>query len=157
MKARIFTCLLALLAVMAMAGCSDNSAEKAAEDMLKQAESLFEKGDYTKALSSIDSLRKKYPKAIEVRKSALKLYQNIELKRAQELVESSDKAFQTVNEEYEKMKKTVEALKEKGEATGEQFTNLTLLRMKRDSLKTIFDVECAKIKYIKKRMKEVEQ
>lgn len=52
------------------------------------------------------------------------------------------------------MKKTVEDLKSKGIATAEQLKQLTLTRVKRDSLKTVFDVECAKIKYINKRMKE---
>lgn len=31
------------------------------------------------------------------------------------------------------------------------------LRVYRDSLKTVFDVECAKIKYIKKKMEEVRE
>lgn len=69
-------------------------------------------------------------------------------------MENTDRALQKIESEYEQMKKTVEDLKSKGMATAEQLRNLTLTRVKRDSLKTVFDVECAKIKYINKRMKE---
>ena len=69
-------------------------------------------------------------------------------------MENTDRALQKIESEYEQMKKIVEDLKSKGMATAEQLRNLTLTRVKRDSLKTVFDVECAKIKYINKRMKE---
>ena len=50
------------------------------------------------------------------------------------------------------MRQQVEALKATGEATAAQLTQLTRMRMLRDSLQTVFDVECAKIRYIKKKM-----
>jgi len=84
----------------------------------------------------------------------LKLYQQMSLKAAQQTVESADKALQAVNSAYTKMQAAVNELRERGEATAEQFTSLTLLRMKRDSIQTVFDVECAKIKYIKAKMRE---
>lgn len=137
-----------------LSGCGENATQKKAGELLKEAQTQFDNGRYTQALSTIDSLRKNCPEAIEARKAALRLYQEIELKRAQTNVETADKALQQTESEYENMKKTVEDLKKKGTATAEQLTSLTRMRLKRDSLKTVFDVECAKIKYINKKMKE---
>ena len=138
-----------------MTACGGADPEKEAQTWLNRAQTMADKGDFDNAMAAIDSLRKKCPEAKEARKVALKLYQQVNLKAAQKTVEEADKALQTVNAEYEKMRATVNELKAKGVATGEQFTNLTLMRMKRDSLRTVFDVECAKIKYIKTKMKEL--
>ncbi len=155
MKTNKITTLCAAIAMMtAMAGCTGNDMKKEAEGLLDNAREQFGKGQYKEALATIDSLRKKCPEAIDERKAALRLYQEIELKRAQLNVENTDRALQKIESEYEQMKKTVEDLKSKGMATAEQLRSLTLTRVKRDSLKTVFDVECAKIKYINKRMKE---
>lgn len=154
MKAIHFTAALALCATLTLTGCGGNAAEKKAGELLEQAQQLFDKGDYMKATAAIDSLRKNFPEAIETRKKALKLYQQAELKRAQDIVERADTALQRVEREYEEMKKTVDGLRSKGAATVEQLRSVNLLRVKRDSLKTVFDVECAKIKYIRKKMEE---
>ncbi len=155
MKMNKITTLCAAIAMMlAMAGCTGNDMKKEAEGLLNNAREQFGKGQYREALATIDSLRKKCPEAIDERKAALRLYQEIELKRAKLNVENADKALQKVENEYQQMKQTVESLKNEGIATAEQLRNLTLTRVKRDSLKTIFDVECAKIKYINKRMEE---
>lgn len=153
-KKEIISFCAAIALTMAMAGCTGNSMKKEAEELLISAREQFSKGQYKEALATIDSLRKKCPKAIDERKAALRLYQEIELKRAQLNVESADKALLKIEEEYQRMKENVEDLKSKGLATAEQLRSLTLTRVKRDSLKTIFDVECAKIKYINKRMEE---
>ena len=140
--------------MLVLASCGGNAIEKKAGELLEQAQQLFDKGDYMKATAAIDSLRKNFPEAIETRKKALKLYQQAELKRAQGIVERADTALQRVEREYEEMKKTVNGLRSKGAATVEQLRSVNLLRVKRDSLKTVFDVECAKIKYIRKKMEE---
>ena len=128
--------------------------EKKAGELLEEAKTEFNSGDFTKALAAIDSLRKNCPEAIEARKQALRLYQEIELKRAQLNVVGADTVLQRIEREYQDMKKTVDSLRSKSAATVEQLRAVNLLRVKRDSLKTVFDVECAKIKYIKKKMEE---
>lgn len=137
-----------------LASCGENPIERQAGEMLEKAHTEFKGGDYAKAIATIDSLRKKFPKAIEARKQALKLYQEVELKRAELQVQNADTVLQRVEREYQELKSTVDQLRSKGEATAEQLRNVNLMRVKRDSLKTIFDVECAKIKYIKKKMEE---
>ncbi len=145
---------MAVATAFMTAACGSNNAEKKAEAWLEKAEGLSEKGRYEEALAAIDSLRKNCPEAIEARKAALTLYQETELKRARGIVEQADTALQTANKEYENMKRDVETLKAEGKATAEQLTGLTMMRVKRDSLQAVFDVECAKIKYIKAKMKE---
>lgn len=154
MRTRNMTAIFALIAMLLLASCGGNSIDKKAGELLNEAQAEFESGEYTKAISTIDSLRKKFPKAIEARKKALSLYQQVELKRAELRVQDADTVLQRVEQEYQKMKATVDSLKSKGSATVDQLRNVNLLRVKRDSLKTVFDVECAKIKYIKKRMEE---
>ena len=154
MKTRNLTAILAVTAMLFLASCSENAIEKQAGEMLEKAQTEFKRGDYAKAVSTIDSLRKKFPKAIEARKQALKLYQEVELKRAKLQVQNADTVLQRVEREYQELKSTVDQLRSKGEATVEQLRSVNLMRVKRDSLKTIFDVECAKIKYIKKKMEE---
>lgn len=145
---------MATATAFTVASCGGNSAEKQAQQWLEQAQASADKGEYDKAMAAIDSLRKNRPEAIEARKAALKLYQQVNLKAAQQTVERADRALQAANKEYAEMQTTVNAFKERGEATAEQLTALTLLRMKRDSIRTVFDVECAKIKYIRAKMKE---
>ena len=154
MKARLFTAALAVCAALLTTGCGGNDMEKKAEGLLEQARTEFNAGAYAKALATIDTLRKNCPEAIEARKQALKLYQEVELKRAQLVVSNVDTVLQRVDREYQEKKKTVDALREKSAATEEQLRTVNLMRVKRDSLQTVFDVECAKIKYIKKKMEE---
>lgn len=52
------------------------------------------------------------------------------------------------------IRETVERRKAALQATADDLQTLTLMRIKRDSLQTRFDVQCAKIKYIHKRQKE---
>lgn len=148
--------LLALASVMALfvSSCGRNSSVKQASAWLEQAQQRASKGDYAGSMAAIDSLRKKCPNAIEARKAALKLYQEVNLKAAQLAVEQADKALQAVNREYERMKGEVEEHKSHGVATADELRRLALQRIRRDSLQTVFDVQCAKIKYIKAKMKE---
>ena len=81
----------------------------------------------------------------------------MELKRAELTVEGTDTVLQRVEREYQELKKTVDGLRAKSLATEDQLRKVNKLRVYRDSLKTVFDVECAKIKYIKKKMEEVRE
>ena len=80
MKARLFTAAVALCAMLTMAGCGENAMERKAGELLEQAKTEYGNGELKKALATIDSLRKNCPEAIEARKQALKLYQEVELK-----------------------------------------------------------------------------
>ena len=136
-----------------LSACSD-SRQKAAEQMLERAGQLFEQRQYDRALIVIDSLRKTYPTAIDIRKQALTLQQNIELKRSQEELTVLDSTLQAVNLDYEQQKQKVDKAKAELRATAEELTMLTKTRVRRDSLQTRFDALCAKIRYIHKKQKE---
>lgn len=142
-----------LLAAMLVA-CSDEK-QKAAEQMLQKASLQFEQRQYDRALITIDSLRKVYPGAIETRKQALILQQNIELKRSQEELAIVDSLLQVVKSDYETLKLKVEKDKQELRATPEELTMMTKTRVRRDSLQTRFEVLCAKIRYIHKKQKEL--
>jgi hypothetical protein len=123
--------------------------------MLEQANRQFEQQQYDRALITIDSLRKVYPGAIETRRRALRLQQDIELKRSQEELALVDSALQAVKHDYEYQKQKVEKDKAELRATAEELTMLTKTRVRRDSLQTRFDVLCGKIRYIHKKQKEL--
>jgi hypothetical protein len=141
------------MAILLLTACQD-STQQQAEGMLQRAGQLFDEQQYDRALIVIDSLRKVYPGAIETRKQALRLQQNIELKRSQEELALVDSALQAVKHDYEYQKQKVEKDKQELRATAEELTMLTKTRVRRDSLQTRFDVLCAKIRYIHKKQKE---
>ena len=60
-----------------------------------------------------------------------------------------------MNRKYNKMKHEAQVAHDAGTATAEQLREVTRTRMHRDSLKTRFDMLCAKIKYIRKRQSEM--
>ncbi len=143
-----------ILLVAALVAC-DNSTQKEAEQLYKQASALFEQQKYDRALMSLDSLRKVYPNSVDVRKRALKLRQSIELKRSQDELALVDSMLQAVSHDYRYQQQKVEKDKQELRATAEELTMLTRTRMRRDSLQTRFDVLCAKIRYIHKKQKEL--
>ena len=142
-----------ILLVVGLTACAD-SKQNEATMLLEKASQEFEQGQYGRALLSIDSLRKVYPNAIETRRQALKLYQDIELKRSQEELAWVDSALQAVKHDYDYLRAKVEKDKEQLRATAEELTMLTKTRMRRDSLQTRFNVLCGKILYIHKKQKE---
>ena len=142
-----------LLAVMLVA-CG-NSTQKEAEELLGKANEQFTQKAYDNALTTLDSLRKVYPNAVDTRKKALKLRQSIELKRSQEELALVDSMLQAVSHDYRYQQQMVEKDKQELRATAEELTMLTRTRMRRDSLQMRFDVLCAKIRYIHKKQKEL--
>ena len=141
-----------LMLLLLLTSCQD-SRKKEAESMLQKADQLFKEQKYDRALIVIDSLRKVYPEAVEARKQALTLQQNIELKRSQEELVVLDSLLQAVKLDYENQKQKVEKDKEQLKATPEELTRLTKTRVKRDSLQTRFDVLLAKVRYIHQKQK----
>lgn len=144
----------ALIAVAALAACGDNGARSEADRLLERANTEFESKQYDKALRTIDSLRRVYPNAIETRKEALKLYQDISLKQAQDDLALTDSALQAVKAAYRQLKDSVEKKRANLTATEDELSTLNLTKVKMDSLQVRFDVQCAKIKYIHKKQKE---
>ena len=153
MKNRLIITICVAAAVV-MTACSSNDAQKSAEGMLEKAEKYFSEGSYDRAKIAIDSLRKVYPGAVETRKKALKLFQDISLKEAQEDLALTDSIMQKVGLDYKYIKDKVEKDQAELRATAEELELLTRTKMKYDSLKVRFDMQCAKIKYIHKKQKE---
>ena len=154
MKKNNIFALLGIAACCCLASC-DNSQQKMADSLLKAAEQQFNKGEYDKALTKIDSLRNIYPNAIETRKKALGLYQSIALKQAQEDLANTDSILQAVTHDYNYQKTKVDKDREMLRATKEELSMLNKTKVKLDSLRVRFDMQCAKIKYIHKKQKEV--
>nr|MCR5680701.1 hypothetical protein [Prevotella sp.] len=127
------TLIPVLLAIALFTACRDQKQQEA-EQMLEHADALFRQQQYNDALLVIDSLRHVYPGAIETRKRALRLQQNISLKQAQEELAVVDSALQAVKHDYDYQRQKVEKDKQALRATPEELTLLTRTRVRRDSL-----------------------
>jgi chromosome segregation ATPase len=99
-------------------------------------------------------LRHAYPNAIDTRKQALHLYQEIELKRTQEELAQTDSLLQLAQHNYDSLQAKVEKDKAALRATPEELTMLTKTRIKRDSLRTQCETLGAKIRYIHKKQED---
>lgn len=154
MKRRNTTAIIALAAALCLASCDGNGPRLQAEALLEEAGQLFSDGDYDRALAKIDSLRKVFPNAIETRKKALTLYQSISLKQAQEDLAHTDSILQELTHDYNYQKAKVDKDREMLRATAEELQMLNETKVRLDSLKVRFDMQCAKIKYIHKKQKE---
>ena len=155
MKKKLYNALpvMFLSLLLFITSCGDETKEKA-ELLLKQAQEQCDNGDYDKTLALIDTLRNKYPKAIEARKKALVLYSEASEKQAQKRLDDIVIELEKAESKFQELDKTVKAHKKNNKATAAELTALTLARMHRDSVKTMFDAECEKIKYIHKKRKE---
>ena len=93
---------------------------------------------------------------INRRKAALKEKQETELRKAQEELRVIDSLLQVTNHVLDSLQQKVEKDKAALKATPEELTLLTKTRIKRDSIRTQFEVLGAKIRYIREKMKEGE-
>ena len=143
-----------LSSLLLLSACGGADSQKEAEELLQQAQKLYEQSQYTEAKACIDSLRQVYPKAIDARKKALRLSWEIELKEAQDELAVTDSLLQLVQHDYDRQQAKVEKDKANLQATPEELTMLTKTRMKRDSLRTQCEVLGTKIRYIHKKQKE---
>jgi len=150
MRGIIFIFMSAFL----LSACGGTNKHQEAEDLLQQAQSLYEQGQYTAAKDCIISIRQNHPNAIDARKKALKLGWDIELKVAQDELAITDSLLQLVQQDYDRQQAKVEKDKAELRATPEELTMLTKTRMKRDSLRTQCEVLGTKIRYIHKKQKE---
>lgn len=145
--------LAAAITAAALTACG-NKADAEAELMLEKAGTEFEEKQYDKALATIDSLRRAYPEAIEVRKRALALYQDIALRQAQDALARTDSALQATKARYAVLKDSVEKKRASLTATKAELSELNHTKARIDTLQVAFDTQCAKIKYIHKKQKE---
>ena len=91
---------------------------------------------------------------INRRKAALKEKQVTELRKAQDELRLTDSLLQRANHELDSLQQQVDAHKKALKATPEELTLLTKTRIKRDSIRTQFEVLGAKIRYIREKQKE---
>lgn len=131
--------ILTIILAAVLVGCSESDEQKA-ERMLAQIDSLYEKGQYKEVLDSIVSLRTTYPSAINIRKKALRIWQNASLKIAQKDVAQTDLLLQ-------------ETLRMIESETDLRKANM--LRMRRDSLQARYEAMCGVVKMIHMRQKEL--
>lgn len=145
---------LLAMAAFALVSCRQTDAQKEAEGLLRKAESECEAGNFEASLRCIDSLRSVYPNAVDTRMRALKLYQDVCLRQAQENVEVLDSELENAKAEYNARKTIAGKHHEEGTATAEELTEVGRLRLRRDSLQVRLDTECAKVRLIRQKQKE---
>lgn len=143
--------IFAALGTFALTSCEKNPEAK---QLLREIQTKYEAGNYQHAILSIDSLRHNYPDAVEERREALKIQQEASLKMAQANLAKVDSALQASIRQFDEMKPEVEAHRKACVATETELQQFNELRARRDSLQGVFNLECAKIKYIHKRQKE---
>lgn len=130
--------ILLLGAVLALTSCQE-SADQQAAPLLSEIEQLYEQGHYQQALDSITALRTKYPKAVESRKRALKIWQNASLRMTQDDIGRTDSALQAVTKQWQ---------------AATTIRDRNLLKAKKDSLQIRYDALCGTVRVIHKRQEQ---
>lgn len=134
MKKHIWLILCTLL----ICSCTPSEDQKAAR-LLSQIKTLYKDGCYTEVLDSITALRMQFPKAIESRKEALRIWQNASLKQAQADIAQTDSALQTVLRSIPLESNLYKA---------------NMMRVERDSLKARYEAMCGVVRMIRMRQKQ---
>ncbi len=134
MKKHIWLILCTLL----ICSCTPSEDQKAAR-LLSQIKTLYKDGCYTEVLDSITALRMQFPKAIESRKEALRIWQNASLKQAQADIAQTDSALQTVLRSIPMESNLYKA---------------NMMRVERDSLKARYEAMCGVVRMIRMRQKQ---
>lgn len=97
-KAGLTTLVLAAL----LTACGSD--DKKAGELFQRAELSFADGDYSQAKLQIDSIRTLYPKAFDVRKSAVRLMQQVDLKEQQKTLVYLDSVMAVKQAELDSIK-----------------------------------------------------
>ncbi len=127
-----------ILCTLIFCSCTPSEDEKAAK-LLSQIKTLYDDGSYNEALDSIMALRMRFPKAIESRKEALRIWQNASLKQAQADIAQTDSALQTVLRSIPMESNLYKA---------------NMMRVERDSLKARYEAMCGVVRMIRMRQKQ---
>ncbi len=127
-----------ILCTLLICSCTPSEDEKAAR-LLSQIKTLYKDGCYNEALDSIMALRMQFPKAIESRKEALRIWQNASLKQAQADIAQTDSALQTVLRSIPMESNLYKA---------------NMMRVECDSLKARYEAMCGVVRMIRMRQKQ---
>lgn len=125
------------MALLTLASCGNKEEDKA-QSLYSEIENLYQTGNYQAALDSIKVLREKYPKTIELRKKSLTLWQDANIKLAQQDIAVTDSALQVV-------------IAQMNAAT--DIATRNQLRLKRDSLQVRYDTQCAVVRAVRMKQK----
>ncbi len=131
------TLTLALVAVALMMTACKPKADNGAATLLAEIEKLYEDSQYGTVLDSIESLRMHYPKAVEERRRALRLWQEASLKMAQQDIAVTDSALQAVTAQMQDEQRIYER---------------NMLGVKKDSLQARYEALIGVVRMIRKRM-----
>lgn len=134
MKGLTTISIILVSALFLTGACKKKTEDDIAKPLLENIEQAVKNGDYKTALDSIQSLRYRFPKAVEARKRAVTLWQEASLMQAQHEVEKTDSALQATLEAIDKAPTLLEQ---------------NMLRNKRDSLKARYDAECGLVRIIR--------
>ena len=125
------------MALLTLASCGNKEEDKA-QSLYSEIENLYQAGNYQATLDSIKKKKKKYPKAIELRKKSLTLWQDANIKLAQQDIAVTDSALQVV-------------IAQMNAAT--DIATRNQLRLKRDSLQVRYDTQCAVVRAVRMKQK----
>ena len=125
------------MALLTLASCGNKEEDKA-QSLYSEIENLYQAGNYQATLDSIKVLREKSPKAIELRKKSLTLWQDANIKLAQQDIAVTDSALQVV-------------IAQMNAAT--DIATRNQLRLKRDSLQVRYDTQCAVVRAVRMKQK----
>ena len=125
------------MALLTLASCCNKEEDKA-QSLYSEIENLYQAGNYQATLDSIKVLREKYPKAIELRKKSLTLWQDANIKLAQQDIAVTDSALQVV-------------IAQMNAAT--DIATRNQLRLKRDSLQVRYDTQSAVVRAVRMKQK----
>ncbi|MBR6456133.1 MAG: hypothetical protein IKS72_04280 [Prevotella sp.] len=131
------TFFLIAAAVVALTACQQKSDNDAAAQLLTEIETLYKQGEYRTALDSIESLRMRFPKSVEARRKALRLWQEASLKMAQQDIAVTDSALQATTAQMQ---------------TEQRIYERNMLGVKKDSLQARYEALIGVVRMIRKRM-----
>lgn len=97
-----FTLYILLLTALLLAGCSSQDKEAAAR--LQAARTAFEAGNYGEAKSCLDSIKILYPKALDARREALDLMQQIDSAEQQKSFRYFDSIAVVKQQQFDSLK-----------------------------------------------------
>ena len=129
--------VLIQLAALMLIACSPN-ADKQANELLAEIEQLYNNKQFKQALDSIETLRQRFPRAVEARKRALEIWDDASLQMAQADIAKTDSAFLAIEN---LMQNETDIHKR------------NMLGVRRDSLQARYEALCGVVKMIRHRQK----
>ena len=134
------TFFLIATVMVALTACQQKSDDDEAAQLLTEIETLYKQGEYRTALDSIESLRMRFPKSVEARRKALRLWQEASLKMAQQDIAVTDSALQATTAQMQAEQRIYER---------------NMLGVKKDSLQARYEALIGVVRMIRKRMDEI--